>query len=73
MNPTPTSAGASSMASSALGKTGSAAERPEGTTKASETSSLMAAPSAMPRKIHALPEPSDAVARNTSAHAVPSG
>ena len=33
----------------------------------------MAAPTAMPLKIHALPPLSAAVARSTSAHAVPSG
>ena len=44
-----------------------------GTGTASEISSFTAAPTAMPRKIQALPPAPPLVARSTSAHAVPSG
>ena len=45
----------------------------EGTRKKRPTASFTAAPTAMPRKIHTLPDESAAVARRTSAQAVPSG
>jgi len=73
MKPTPISAGASSMASSARGSTGRLMPSVEGTRNASESRSLIAAPTAIPRKIQALPRAPAAVARSTSAQAVPSG
>jgi hypothetical protein len=42
-------------------------------TKKSAMTIFTSAPTAMPRKIHALPLESAVVARSTSAHAVPSG
>ena len=73
MYPTASSAGASSSASCPRGSTGSRAEMVAGTRNASATASFTAAPTAIPRKIQALPEPAEVVARSTSAHAVPSG
>ena len=77
MYPTPSSAGATSSASSAFGSTGMAVLSSPGIRYTSEIRILTAAPTAMPRKIHALPlaAPSDSctVARSTSAQAVPSG
>jgi len=74
MNPTPRSAGASSIPSSARGRTGSSIATLEGTRKASDTASLTAPPSAIPRKIQVLaPAAGPLVARSTSAQARPSG
>ncbi len=75
MKPTPSSAGATSSASSAFGRTGSAALQLIGDQEASAIASLIAAPTAMPRKIQRSPAPAvlGTVARSTSAHAVPSG
>ena len=73
MKPTARSAGPSSTATSAFGRNGSAAPISGGTRKSSPTMIFMAAPTAMPRKIQTLPLESAAVARRTSAQAVPSG
>ena len=45
----------------------------DGMAKSRDTTIFTSAPTAMPRKIHALPLESAAVARSTSAQAVPSG
>jgi hypothetical protein len=73
MKPTPKRAGASSSAISALGRTGRPARMSEGRTKKSDTRSLTSAPTAIPRKIHSLPDAVCAVAFRTCAQAVPSG
>src|ERR1041385_4217833 len=67
------SAGAISSAISALGRNGSGAGSVDGNSANAPRASLMAAPAASPMKIHFPPAAPAVVARNTSAHAVPSG